>query len=130
MNNSNIFLDLLKVVQDYNPKCRILSDGSSEEYGNVGKENLPIRENQMLNPNSPYAVARVSQKMLSKIFAETFHLNIVFTRFFNHIVPKQDDRFVVPSFIETIMEIKTGRCLFGQNGLAYEPDQHDCIYDK
>lgn len=107
MNNSNIFLNLLKTVQDYNSECRILSVGSSEEYGNVRKEDLPIRENQMLNPNSPYAVARVSQEMLSKIFAETFHLNIVLTRSFNHIGPMQDDRFVVPSFIKRILKIKT-----------------------
>lgn len=106
MNNSNIFLNLIHAVQEYNPECRVLSVGSSEEYGNVDKDNLPIRENQPLQPTSPYAVARVSQEMLSKIFSETFHLNIVLTRSFNHIGPRQDDRFAVPGFISRILEIK------------------------
>lgn len=112
MNNSNIFLNLINAVQEYNPECRVLSVGSSEEYGNVDKDNLPIRENQPLQPTSPYAVARVSQEMLSRIFSETFHLNIVLTRSFNHIGPRQDDRFAVPGFINRILEIK-------RNGLSH-----------
>jgi len=106
LNNTNIFLNLIKQVQDHNPNCRILSVGSSEEYGNVEKENLPIRENQGFEPASPYAVARVSQEMLSKIFVDTFGLDIVLTRSFNHIGPRQDERFVVPSFIKRILDIK------------------------
>lgn len=106
MNNSNIFLNLINVVQKYNPKCRVLSVGSSEEYGNVEREDLPIRENQLLRPNNPYAVARVSQEMLSKIFSETFHLNIIMTRSFNHIGPGQDKRFAVPGFISRMLTIK------------------------
>lgn len=106
MNNSNIFLNLIRAVQEYNPGCRVLSVGSSEEYGNVDKEDLPIKEDHLLQPTSPYAVARVSQEMLSKIFSETFHLNIVLTRSFNHIGPRQDERFAVPSFLRKILDIK------------------------
>lgn len=106
MNNSNIFLNLIQTVQRYNPECRILSVGSSEEYGNVERDNLPIRENQQLQPVSPYAVARVSQEMLSRIFSDAFHLKIVLTRSFNHIGPRQDCRFAVPGFINRILDIK------------------------
>lgn len=112
INNSNIFLNLIKEVQKHNTKCRVLSVGSSEEYGNVEKDDLPIRENQPLHPISPYAVARVSQEMLSKVFSESFHLDIILTRSFNHIGPRQDVRFVVPSFIARVINIK-------RNGLNY-----------
>lgn len=106
MNNSNIFLNLIEIVRDYNISCRILSVGSSEEYGAVELDNLPLRENQELRPLSPYAVARVSQEMLSKIFVDAYGMNIILTRSFNHIGPRQDDRFVVPGFIKKILEIK------------------------
>ena len=59
-----------------------------------------------LQPISPYAVARVSQEMLSKVFVDSYHLDIVLTRSFNHIGPWQDERFVVPSFIRRILDIK------------------------
>lgn len=114
LNNSNIFLNLIKAVQEHNPECRVLSVGSSEEYGNVDKENLPIRENQPLQPISPYAVARVSQEMLSRIFAETFDLKIVLTRSFNHIGPRQDNRFAIPSFISRILNIRKSGASCGE----------------
>lgn len=105
-NNSNIFLNLINALDKTNPKCKVLSVGSSEEYGNVGHENIPIRENQSVNPLSPYAVARVSQELLSKIFVKSFNMDIVMTRSFNHIGPRQDQRFVVPGFINRIMDIR------------------------
>lgn len=106
MNNCNIFLNLISVICEEGIKCRILSVGSSEEYGNVSHENLPIRENQERNPVSPYAVARVSQEMLSKVFVDAYGMEIIMTRSFNHIGPRQDERFVVPSFIKRIIDIK------------------------
>lgn len=106
LNNSNIFLNLIEQVKEHCLSCRILSVGSSEEYGNVDKGRLPIREDQPLDPLSPYAVARVSQEMLSKIFSASYDMDIVMTRSFNHIGPMQDDRFVVPSFVKQIAMIK------------------------
>lgn len=105
-NNSNIFLNLIDVIREVNPVCRVLSVGSSEEYGDVSHEDLPLRENQPLNPVSPYAVARVSQELMSKVYVQAFGMNIIMTRSFNHIGPSQDDRFVVPSFIKRIVDIK------------------------
>lgn len=105
-NNTNIFLNLITVAMKYNRNCRILSVGSSEEYGVVSREMLPIREDTDLNPISPYAVARVSQEMLSKVFAQNYNMDIVLTRSFNHIGPFQDKRFVIPSIIERMLEIK------------------------
>lgn len=105
-NNTNIFLNLVTVIMKECPQCRILSVGSSEEYGSVTPEQLPLKETERLNPLSPYAVARVSQEMLSQIYVKNYGLNIILTRSFNHIGPHQDTRFVVPSFIDQILKIK------------------------
>ena len=105
-NNSNIFLNLIDSIREVDPSCRILSVGSSEEYGNVSKDELPLKESQRVSPVSPYAVARVSQELLSKVYVKAFEMNVIMTRSFNHIGPRQDDRFVIPSFINRIIEIK------------------------
>jgi GDP-4-dehydro-6-deoxy-D-mannose reductase len=105
-NNTNIFLNLLEKVRNMNLQCRILSVGSSEEYGNVNENHLPLKEEQPLHPVSPYAVARVSQEMLSKIYVDGFGLDIVMTRSFNHIGPGQRDLFVISSFAKQLVEIK------------------------
>lgn len=106
VNNTNIFLNLTGVIKELGLKCRILSVGSSEEYGNVSAEDLPLREDMHLMPVSPYAVARVSQEMLARVFVESFGMDIILTRSFNHIGPWQDERFVVPSFIRRILNIR------------------------
>ena len=105
-NNVNIFLNLLEVIRKYQLKTRILSIGSSEEYGNVLPSETPLTENSPLRPLSPYAVARVAQEMLSKLYADSFDIDIVITRSFNHIGPRQKDIFVVPSFVKQIVEGK------------------------
>ncbi|MGN0246158.1 MAG: GDP-mannose 4,6-dehydratase [Lachnospiraceae bacterium] len=106
VNNTNIFLNLTSALKELELSCRVLSIGSSEEYGNVSAKQLPLREDMPLQPVSPYAVARVSQEMLSKVFVDSYHLDIILTRSFNHIGPWQDERFVVPSFIRRILNIK------------------------
>ncbi len=63
---------------------------------------------------SPYAVARLSQELLSKVYTEAFGMNIIMTRSFNHIGPGQDERFVVPSFIKRICDIKDSGCEMGE----------------
>ena len=106
MNNSNIFLNLIDAVREVDPSCRVLSVGSSEEYGNVTRAELPLKESQRTNPVSPYAVARVSQELMSKVYVKAYDMNLIMTRSFNHIGPRQDDRFVIPSFIKRIIDIK------------------------
>ncbi len=107
-NNTMIFLNLTNAVKNLKKHCRILSVGSSEEYGNVSKDQLPLKESMDLTPVSPYAVARVSQEMMSKVYVDSFDMDIVLTRSFNHMGPYQDERFVVPSFIRRILDVKEG----------------------
>jgi GDP-4-dehydro-6-deoxy-D-mannose reductase len=108
-NNTNIFLNLLEAIRKSNISSRILSIGSSEEYGNINEEDLPLTEGHPLNPASPYAVARVSQELLSKIYSTGYSMDIVMTRSFNHIGPFQKDIFALPSFVKQLVQIKKGQ---------------------
>jgi GDP-4-dehydro-6-deoxy-D-mannose reductase len=105
-NNTNIYLYLMDAVRKLNIDTRILSIGSSEEYGNVKDEDLPLKEDHKLNPVSPYAVARLSQEYLSGIYIDGYGMDIVLTRSFNHIGPMQKNVFVVSSLAEQLVEIK------------------------
>lgn len=106
VNNTNIFLNIIESLRELKSSARILSVGSSEEYGNYPPDKMPLKEEYELKPCNPYAVARVSQEMLSKLFADSFGVNIIMTRSFNHIGPKQRDVFVIPSFVKQLVEIK------------------------
>ena len=106
--NTNIFLNLVEQIRLLNLSCRILSVGSSEEYGNIEPDLIPLIETYPTNPISPYAVARVSQEMLSQVYCEGYGLDIILTRSFNHIGPGQKDVFVIPSFAKKLVDIKKG----------------------
>jgi GDP-4-dehydro-6-deoxy-D-mannose reductase len=105
-NNTNVLLNLLEQVRTLQLGCRVLSVGSSEEYGNVSERDLPLREDTPLNPVSPYAVARVAQEMLSRVYVEGYGLDVVMTRSFNHIGTFQRDTFVVPSLAKQLTAIR------------------------
>lgn len=105
-NNTNIFLNLLETVRETGIKCRVLSIGSSEEYGIVKNEDVPLSESVPLNPINPYAVARVSQELLSRVYVDGYGLNIIMTRSFNHIGPRQKEVFAVSSFAKQMVKIK------------------------
>ena len=104
-NNMNVFLNLVDAVRTLGISPRILSVGSSESYGNINADHLPLIEDGKLDPVSPYAVARVSQEMLSKVYADAYGVDLVITRSFNHIGPRQKDLFVVSSFARQIAQI-------------------------
>lgn len=107
-NNTDIMLSVLEAVRKQNLKTRILSIGSSEEYGEYASQDMPLKETYKLNPLNPYAVAKVSQEMLCKVYT-VLGVDVVMTRSFNHIGPSQSDRFVVPSFIKQLVTISQGK---------------------
>ena len=106
VNNTNIFLNIIESIRELQLSTRILSVGSSEEYGNYPSDKMPLKEDYELKPCNPYSVARVSQEILSKLYADNYGLNIIMTRSFNHIGPRQNDKFVIPSFVKQLLNAK------------------------
>jgi len=102
--NVNGTVNLLDAIKAVNIQCRILVVGSSDEYGIAKK--LPISEEHDLNPQSPYAISKVTYEMISKLYVTAYKMNIVLTRSFNHIGPGQEPIFVVPDWAEQIAKIE------------------------
>lgn len=103
MDNTNFFLNIAEIVRTNKLKCRILSVGSTEEYGNANA-GLPLKETDCPEPASPYGVARVLQQKLVAIYANSYHVDIVHTRSFNHIGPYQKSDYVIASFAKQIVQ--------------------------
>ncbi len=104
LNNSLIFINLIEALKKASSPFSLLSIGSSEEYGNVPVADIPLSETHPLNATSPYAAARISQEMLSRVFAQGYGMSIMMTRSFNHIGPFQRDSFIVPSLVRQFVE--------------------------
>lgn len=101
----NIFLGIIKLKLD----AIVLVAGSNEAYGRVRPEDLPVNENTPLQPVSPYAVSKVAQDMLALQYHLSHGIKTIRARPFNHIGPRQNDRFAASSFAHQIALIEAGK---------------------
>ena len=107
LNNITAQLNLFEAVRDLNlPDVRIHVAGSSEEYGMVHQNELPVKETNPLRPLSPYAVSKVTQDTLAYQYFHSYGLHIVRTRAFNQIGPKQGEVFAASNFAKQIVRIE------------------------
>lgn len=82
---------------------------SSEEYGLVYPNEIPIKEDNPLRPQSPYAVSKVAMDYLGYQYHQSYQTKIIRTRAFNHTGPRRGEVFVTSSFAKQIAEIEKGK---------------------
>ena len=101
-------VNLLEGIRRFTIAPRVLVVGSSEEYGFVCPDELPIRETNPLRPLSPYAVSKVAQDMMGYQYFMSYGLPIIRTRAFNHEGPRRGEVFVTSNFAKQVAEIEAG----------------------
>ena len=101
-------VNLLEGIRENASPPRFLVIGTSEEYGLVNPDELPIRETNPLRPLSPYAVSKVGQDLMGFQYFKSYGLPIMRTRAFNHEGPRRGDVFVTSNFARQVAEIEAG----------------------
>jgi len=101
-------LNLFEAIRQTGINPLIQIAGSSEEYGWVEPEELPIQETNPLRPLSPYAVSKVGQDLLGFQYFMSYKMGIVRTRGFNHTGPRRGEVFAESSFAQQIAKIELG----------------------
>ncbi len=98
--------NLLNAVKLLKQKPYIHVCSSSEVFGKVKKEDLPINENCHYHPASPYAISKVGTDLVGKYFYEAFGMKVLITRMFTHTGPRRGDVFAESSFAKQIALIE------------------------
>ncbi len=98
--------NLFEAVKRAKLDCVIQIACSSEEYGMVYENELPIKETNPLRPLSPYAVSKVAMDYLGYQYYQSYGLKIVRTRGFNHTGPRRGDTFAESNFAKQIALIE------------------------
>lgn len=101
-------LTACKALYENGEKPKILLIGSAEEYGKVTPEQCPISEELNCVPKSPYALSKLTQNGLGRIYCEAFGMDIITVRAFNHTGPRQSPAFVLADFSKQVAEIESG----------------------
>jgi len=82
---------------------------SSEVFGRVPKEYLPIHEEVPFHPASPYAISKVGTDLVGRYYAQAYGLTIMTTRMFTHTGPRRGDVFAESTFAKQIAMIEGGK---------------------
>ncbi|MCX5699125.1 MAG: GDP-mannose 4,6-dehydratase [Candidatus Omnitrophica bacterium] len=99
-------LEALRKCSGINPIIHVCS--SSEVFGRVSKEKLPINEECSFHPASPYAISKTGTDLVGRFHAEAYGQKIIVTRMFSHTGPRRGDVFAESTFAKQIAMIEQG----------------------
>ncbi len=116
LNNNNSTINLLESVRlSKLIKPVVIMCSTSEVYGEVKKKDLPINENNYINPNNPYAVSKTFQDLLAQNYFKNFGLKIIITRMFTYLNPKRTNLFA-SNWANQVAKIERGELKFLKHG--------------
>ena len=109
--NTNILgtlklLEAVKATENIDPIIHVCA--SSEVFGRVSKEKLPINEECTFHPASPYAISKVGTDLIGRYYAEAYGMTVMTTRMFTHTGPRRGDVFAESTFAKQIAMIEAG----------------------
>jgi len=97
----------LKLSSGYDPIVHICS--SSEVYGQVKEDEVPIKESNQFRPASPYAVSKVGEDMIALQYWLSWKIKTIRTRMFTHTGPRRGSVFATSTFAKQIAAIEAGK---------------------
>ena len=99
-------LEAIRGCKAIDPVIHVCS--SSEVFGRVPRERLPINEDCPFHPASPYAISKIGTDMVGRFQAEAYGQKVVITRMFSHTGPRRGDVFAESTFAKQIAMIEQG----------------------
>ena len=97
---------VLEALRQERPDAIIHVCASSEVFGRVPKDKLPITEDCTFHPASPYAISKVGTDLIGRFYGEAYGMKVMTTRMFTHTGPRRGDVFAESSFAKQIALIE------------------------
>ncbi len=109
--NTNIFiaLNIFEAVRELKIHPVIQVACSSDEYGLIKEDELPVKETNPLRPMSPYAVSKVAVDMLAFQYYQSYQMKTIITRAFNHTGPRANIQTAAPRFAKQLALIEANK---------------------
>jgi GDPmannose 4,6-dehydratase len=101
-------LNLLEAIRLESPDTRFYQASSSEMYGQVA--HLPVTEQSVLHPLSPYAISKATAHWTTINYREAYGLFTCCGVLFNHDSYLRPESFFTKKVIKTAFDIQAGKC--------------------
>lgn len=99
---------VLEALRQHAPGATVHVCASSEVFGRVTKDKLPISEECTFHPASPYAISKVGTDLIGRYYAEAYDMTVMTTRMFTHTGPRRGDVFAESTFAKQIALAEAG----------------------
>lgn len=100
---------ILDAIKNSGVKTKFYQASSSEMFGKVAEKDLPITEDTVFHPRSPYGCAKVYAYWITKNYRESYNLFAVNGILFNHESPRRGETFVTRKITRGLARIKLGK---------------------
>jgi GDP-4-dehydro-6-deoxy-D-mannose reductase len=101
-------LNVLEAVRRHAKEARVHIAGTSAQYGWVEPHETPIAETHPMRPASPYGVSKVAAELTGLQYHDSYGLDVLVTRSFNHVGPHQGDRCSIQTFCRQMAAAEAG----------------------
>lgn len=107
-NNINNTINLFEAIKFLELDPIIQFCGTSEVYGLVTEKDVPITEDQALDPVNIYAVSKLTQEKIAMSYYHCYGMKVIVTRMFTYINPRRADIFST-AFTRQVVDIEMGK---------------------
>ena len=101
-------LNILNCIKSISPETRFYQASTSEMFGNEydvdGKYDAYQDEDTYMNPQSPYAIAKLAAHQAVKLYRESYNIFACSGILFNHESPRRGEKFVTRKITKWIGE--------------------------
>ncbi len=104
--NTISVINILEAIRKHSIDTKYYQASSSEMFGNIGIENLPLKESVLFHPASPYGISKASAHWITINYREAYGLKACCGILFNHESCLRGENFVIKKIIRTALEIK------------------------
>jgi len=98
--------NVLAAAREEVPDALTLVISSAEVYGIVSPEQLPLTEDSIVQPSSPYAASKAAAEVVALQASRGFSQKVIVVRPFNHVGPGQAPTFFVPALANRLIAAK------------------------
>jgi GDPmannose 4,6-dehydratase len=112
--NIQSVLNMLEAIRLLDPSIRFYQASTSEMFGKVN--NLPITEDSIVHPLSPYAISKVTAHYVCINYRESYNLYTSCGILFNHESYLRGENFFVKKVIKGAIDIMHGKREFLEVG--------------
>lgn len=104
-------INVLEAARVVEPTPVVHYAGSSEEYGLVEPKDIPLTEETLVRPGSPYGISKYTSDLLCQQYWKSYSLPTIITRAFNHESPRRGVQFISTQVVLQALAIKAGKQL-------------------